>query len=55
MIAERTRDKMGAARRWGKWVGGNLVLGYDVSPQGGSLVLNKEEARRVVEIFALYV
>jgi len=25
MIAERTRDKMGAARRRGKWVGGNLV------------------------------
>jgi len=54
MIAERTRDKMGAARRRGKWVGGNLVLGYDVSPQGGALVLNQEEARRVVEIFALY-
>ena len=55
MIAEHTRDKMGAARRRGKWVGGNLVLGYDVSPPGGALVLNREEARRVVEIFALYV
>jgi site-specific DNA recombinase len=54
MIAERTRDKMGAARRRGKWVGGNLVLGYDVSPQRGALMLNQEEARRVVEIFALY-
>ena len=32
MIAERTRDKVVAARRRGKWVGGNLVLGYDVSP-----------------------
>lgn len=55
MIAERTKDKMGAARRRGKWVGGNLVLGYDVSPQGGALVINHEEAQRVREIFALYV
>ncbi len=54
MIAERTKDKMGAARRRGKWVGGNLVLGYDVAPQGGALVVNREEARRVTEIFALY-
>ena len=32
MIAERTRDKMSAARRKGKWVGGTPVLGYDVDP-----------------------
>ena len=31
MIADRTRDKMGAARRKGKWVGGMPVLGYDVA------------------------
>ena len=55
MISERTRDKMGAARRKGKWVGGNPVLGYDVAPQGGSLVVNEEEAQRVREIFALYL
>jgi site-specific DNA recombinase len=55
MIAERTRDKMSAARRKGKWVGGNLVLGYDVCPQGGSLIVNEEEARRVREIFSLYL
>ena len=28
MIAERTRDKMAAARRKGKWVGGLAPLGY---------------------------
>ena len=39
MIAERTRDKMAAARRKGKWVGGIPVLGYDVAPQGGKLVV----------------
>jgi site-specific DNA recombinase len=55
MISERTRDKMGAARRKGKWVGGNPVLGYDVAPQGGSLVVNQAEAQRVREIFALYL
>jgi site-specific DNA recombinase len=55
MIAERTKDKMGAARRRGKWIGGNLVLGYDVTPQGGSLVINSSEAQRVREIFALYL
>jgi site-specific DNA recombinase len=55
MISERTRDKMGAARRKGKWVGGNPVMGYDVAPQGGSLAVNQEEAQRVREIFALYL
>jgi len=55
MISERTRDKMGAARRRGKWVGGNPVIGYDVAPKGGSLVVNQEEAQRVREIFALYL
>jgi site-specific DNA recombinase len=55
MISERTRDKMRAARRKGKWIGGNLVLGYDVAPQGGALVINQEEAARVREIFQLYL
>ncbi len=55
MISERTRDKMGAARRKGKWVGGNPILGYDVAPQGGALVVNQEEAQRTREIFALYL
>jgi site-specific DNA recombinase len=55
MISERTRDKMSAARRKGKWVGGNLVLGYDLAPKGGSLVLNPDEAERVRQIFDLYL
>ena len=55
MISERTRDKMGAARRKGKWVGGNLVLGYDTTPQGAALVVNEDEARRVREIFRMYL
>ena len=55
MIAERTRDKMSAARRKGKWVGGVPVLGYDVSPKGGSLVVNEGEAERVRAIFDMYL
>jgi site-specific DNA recombinase len=55
LIAERTRDKMSAARKKGKWVGGNLVLGYDVAKTGGALVLNEAEAERVREIFPLYL
>jgi DNA invertase Pin-like site-specific DNA recombinase len=55
IIADRTRDKMAAARRKGKWVGGIPVLGYDVAPGGGKLVVNHEEARHVRAIFALYI
>jgi len=55
IIAERTRDKMSAARRKGKWVGGVPVLGYDVAAGGGKLVINEEEARQVRAIFALYL
>jgi site-specific DNA recombinase len=54
LIGERTRDKMSAARRKGKWVGGCPVLGYDVDPAGGRLVVNQEEAQRVRAIFALF-
>jgi site-specific DNA recombinase len=55
IIGERTRDKMSAAQRKGKWVGGTPMLGYDVDPRGGRLVVNEGEAKRVREIFGLYV
>jgi site-specific DNA recombinase len=54
LIGERTRDKMSAARRKGKWTGGYPVLGYDVAPGGGRLLVNEEEAKRVRSIFALF-
>jgi hypothetical protein len=53
IISERTRDKLGAARRKGKWIGGIPTLGYDVDPAGGRLVVNEAEAERVREIFAV--
>jgi site-specific DNA recombinase len=54
IIGERTRDKMRAARRKGKWIGGVPVLGYDVAAEGGRLVVNEREAEQVREIFELY-
>src|SRR5262249_11379207 len=54
IISERTRDKIAAARRKGKWVGGHPLLGYDVDPHGFKLMVNEEEATRVREIFQLY-
>ena len=55
IIAERTRDKIAAARRKGKWSGGMPLLGYDVDPQGGKLLVNAAEAMRVRAIFELYL
>ena len=51
LIADRTRDKMRAARRKGKWLGGRPILGYDVDLAGGGLKINAEEAQRVRWIF----
>jgi site-specific DNA recombinase len=55
IIAERTRDKIAATRRKGKWTGGHPLLGYDVDPRGFRLVVNEAEAERVRAIFALYL
>jgi hypothetical protein len=40
---------MSAARHKGKWVGGVPVLGYDVVPGGGRLIVNEKESRGVRE------
>ncbi len=55
IIAERTRDKMRAARRRGRWTGGMPPLGFDVTPEGGRIVVNRDEAEQVKAIFAMYV
>ena len=55
MISERTRDKVNAARRKGKWVGGVPPLGYDVVEGGGKLSINDAEAEQVRAIFQLYL
>src|SRR4051794_34276467 len=55
IIAERTRDKIAATRRKGKWTGGYPLLGYDVDPKGGRLLTNDEEAAQVRALFELYL
>jgi len=54
-ISARTADKMGAARRKGKWTGGHAPLGYRVHEAGGRLVVDPDEAVMLREIFGLYV
>jgi len=53
MISERTRDKIAATRRKGKWSGGMPILGYTV--EHTKLVVDAEEAARVREIFEMYL
>ncbi len=55
LISERTRDKMAAARRRGKWIGGRPFLGYDIVPNGGGLKINQAEAESVRTIFKSYL
>jgi site-specific DNA recombinase len=53
IIGERTRDKLSAARRKGKWIGGWPILGYDVAPEGRGLVVNPLEAEQVRQIYRM--
>ena len=57
IISERTRDKIAAARRKGKWTGGAIPLGYDLQKNvtGSRLIVNPKEAERVRTIFATYL
>jgi site-specific DNA recombinase len=51
IIAERTRDKIAATRRKGKWCGGVPLLGYEVDLRTTQLMVHEEEAERVRAIF----
>src|ERR671917_1913894 len=53
IIGERTRDKLSAARRKGKWTGGCPVLGYDLDPLGKGLRVNDREAGQVRRMFEI--
>src|SRR5580700_37908 len=55
IIGERTRDKIAATRRKGKWAGGMPLLGYDVDPDSKKLKINEAEAEQVRAIFGLYL
>ena len=53
MIIDRTRDKLQALRRKGKWTGGPVPYGYTL--EGKRLLVNEGEARVVREMFTLYL
>ena len=55
MISERTRDKMAAARKKGKWVGGTPPLGYDIDREKHKLIVNEQEAKLVRKIYSIYL
>ncbi len=55
IISERTRDKMGAARKKGKWIGGRPPLGYNIDKDKHKLVINPKEAEIVRKIFDRYI
>lgn len=55
IISERTRDKIGAAKKKGKWIGGCVPLGYDLNKETHKLVVNPKEAALVKELFKLYL
>src|SRR3984893_1465087 len=52
VTGERIRDKIGASKRKGLWVGGVVPLGYDVRER--QLVVNEAEATTVRHIFTRY-
>jgi hypothetical protein len=53
VTGERIRDKIGASKRRGLWVGGMVPLGY-VS-RDKKLVIEEDEAERVRSMFRLYL
>lgn len=57
IISERTRDKIAASRRKGKWAGGHQVLGYDLkqNPGGNCLHVSPNESYQVQQIFKIYL
>jgi DNA invertase Pin-like site-specific DNA recombinase len=53
LIGERVRDKIAASKKKGIWMGGTVPLGYEVKDR--KLVVNKAEARTVVDIYRRYL
>jgi len=53
MIRERTRDKIAASRRRGKWTGGPTPFGYKLVEK--KLVIDDVEAHVVRELFRLFL
>ncbi|MEL7218130.1 MAG: recombinase family protein, partial [Pseudomonadota bacterium] len=56
VTGERIRDKIAASKAKGKWMGGNMPLGYDRPKEGThTLIVNEAEAATVRHIFNRYL
>lgn len=55
IIGERIRDKVAAAKKRGKYMGGTPPLGYDVDSEKHRLIINPEEAKIVKHIFKRFI
>jgi len=55
LCSERTRDKMAASAKKGKWLGGFPMLGYDIDFENKKLILNKKETPIVEFMFKTYL
>ncbi len=55
LIRDRVTERMHAARKKGRFIGGRPVLGYNIKPEGRALEVDELEAIRVREIFSLYI
>ena len=56
VTGERIRDKIAASKAKGKWMGGNMPLGYDRAKEGThTLIVNETEAQTVRHIFKRYL
>lgn len=53
LSSERVRDKVAASKKKGKWMGGNVPLGYRANEK--KLVIHSEEAETIRFIFARYL
>ncbi len=55
ICSERTREKIHAARKKGRYTGGCPPLGYDLDKVNHRILVNPEEAEMVRELFVLYL
>lgn len=55
LIRDRVTERMHAARKSGRFIGGRPILGYNIKPEGCELEVDELEAIRVREIFLLYL
>lgn len=56
IISERTRDKLGAARKRGQWLGGRPPFGYAYNPnEKCKIVIDPDTAEIVRKVFNLYL